>query len=141
MKLIRTSLFLDLHTQYPKTTTMQYTTMISLVIVAVAGHAAAHSGDLTWYGAGGGTGACGKAIHDTDHVVSVNAGYFKAANPNLDPICGKTVTIKYKGKSATAQVLDKCSGCNAESIDVTPSVFSQLADLGAGRIHVDWTGI
>ena len=74
-------------------------------------------------------------------MASVSAAYFKAANPNQDPICGRTVIINYQGRAATASVLDKCAGCNAEAIDVTPAVFSKLAGLGAGRVRVSWSGI
>lgn len=53
--------------------------------------------------------------------------------------CGKTVTIEYGGKTATATVVDKCMGCDASSIDMSRHLFGELADLGAGRLTgVKW---
>lgn len=120
---------------------MQLTTLTSLVVAAVAGRAAAYTGDLTYYYPGGGYGACGQPIQNGDLVAAVSARFFTAANPNQDPICGRTVTVTYNGRSATARVLDKCGGCGAQDIDVTPAVFSQLADLSAGRVRVNWSGV
>lgn len=43
------------------------------------------------------------------------------------------------GKKATAQITDRCEGCNITSIDLTRDLFKQLGDLSAGRIHgVTW---
>lgn len=42
------------------------------------------------------------------------------------------------GKTAIAEVVDKCWGCASGSIDVSPTVFSQLEDLSAGRVQVSW---
>ncbi|PGH28346.1 hypothetical protein GX50_08915 [[Emmonsia] crescens] len=53
---------------------------------------------------------------------------------NTNPLCGKTVTIKFRGKTATATVKDKCMGCKGGSIDMTRSLFSKFAEEGEGRV-------
>ncbi|KAL1985904.1 hypothetical protein VTN96DRAFT_7169 [Rasamsonia emersonii] len=52
--------------------------------------------------------------------------------------CGKTITVSYNGKTSTAKVVDKCPSCSASSIDMSPALFGDLADLALGRIHVEW---
>ena len=46
--------------------------------------------------------------------------------------------LKDQGKTASATVVDKCPECASGSIDVSPAVFTQLADLSVGRIQVSW---
>lgn len=123
---------------------MHPATLITLTAtaVAIAGKVAAHHGDMTYHNFAGGVGACGHAIQDGDYTVAVNEGYFAAGgNPNTDPICGKTITITRNGKTATAQVWDKCGGCSKGSIDATQALFQEFAGLGTGRIQVHWTGV
>ncbi|KAL4983589.1 hypothetical protein BDW68DRAFT_168563 [Aspergillus falconensis] len=56
-----------------------------------------------------------------------------------DSDCGRTVTIKYGGKTATGTVVDKCMGCDDTSIDLSRHFFGELASFDAGRISgVEW---
>jgi len=58
---------------------------------------------------------------------------------NDNPYCGKTVTIKAKGKTVVAKVHDKCMGCAMGDIDVSEKAFLALfGDLGVGRAPVEW---
>lgn len=66
------------------------------------------------------------------------ARYGSCANPNDCPNCDRTIRIHYNGKTTSAVVADKCPGCAGDSIDVSPVVFRDLADLSAGRIQVTW---
>jgi hypothetical protein len=53
--------------------------------------------------------------------------------------CGKTVTIEYHGVSVNGMVVDKCMGCDKNSIDVSRHLFSKLADARQGHIYgVKW---
>ncbi|KAI2634805.1 RlpA-like double-psi beta-barrel-protein domain-containing protein-containing protein [Hypomontagnella submonticulosa] len=110
----------------------------TLVAVAVAAtQALAYSGDMTYYTPG--LGACGKWNSEADHIVALApAQYGHDANPNKAKVCGRKINIHYNGKSATATVVDKCPGCASGSIDVSPSVFKQLAPLSKGRVKVTW---
>lgn len=56
-----------------------------------------------------------------------------------DEHCGKQVTIEYHGLFAHGIVVDKCMGCDKNSIDVSRHLFSKLADAGQGNIYgVRW---
>lgn len=125
---------------------------IALIIICAAGYAssapfhagkrvdssstdtASKSGDMTYYAPG--LGSCGTTSTESDPVVALAPEQYTAGG---DGICGKTITINYNGKTATAKVLDKCMGCSADSIDVSPSVFSQLANQAQGRVQVTWS--
>ena len=89
--------------------------------------------------------ACGKSFQDTDFIAAVSAQVFDSypgatANPNLNPICGKKLRASYKGKSVVVEVQDRCAGCETDKdVDLTPTAFQQIADLGIGRIRdLDW---
>ncbi|KAI0903345.1 riboflavine-aldehyde-forming enzyme [Ustulina deusta] len=108
--------------------------MISLTKLIIAlgltiGPAMASGGDMTYYNPG--LGYCGQTNGDNDAVVALSPGEVVGK-------CGKTIKIHHDGKSATAKVVDKCPGCAAGSIDVSPVVFKQLANLDQGRVHVTW---
>ncbi|KAI1764376.1 RlpA-like double-psi beta-barrel-protein domain-containing protein-containing protein [Hypoxylon sp. FL1150] len=111
--------------------------MFSLTKIVVAlsfslGYTLAFDGDITYYTPG--LGACGETNTEADMVVALSPAQF-ATQPDL---CGKTITIELGDKNATAKVVDKCPGCAAGSIDVSPSVFTQLASLDTGRAKVSW---
>ncbi|EPS31170.1 Allergen Asp f 7 [Penicillium oxalicum] len=57
-----------------------------------------------------------------------------------DGDCGKSVTIEYNGVSKTGTVVDKCMGCDNNSIDLSRAFFEAVAgSLDAGRISdVKW---
>lgn len=99
--------------------------------------ARAYSGDMTYYDAG--LGACGITSTNSDAIVALPFSFFTAANPNLDPQCGRTIRITYNGNTQDATVVDKCAGCAGNSIDVTPTLFTNLVgSLDAGRVQVTW---
>lgn len=53
----------------------------------------------------------------------------------MDPSdCGKDVTIEYKGISKVGRVVDKCIGCDEQSIDLSIALFRQFSDLKSGRL-------
>ncbi|KAK8035234.1 RlpA-like double-psi beta-barrel-protein domain-containing protein-containing protein [Apiospora rasikravindrae] len=91
------------------------------------------SGDMTYYNPG--LGSCGLTNADGDTVVALSPSQY-AEHPDA---CGKKIVINYGGKTATATVVDKCPGCNTDSIDVSPSVFQSLESLDAGRVQVSWS--
>ncbi|KAI0848469.1 RlpA-like double-psi beta-barrel-protein domain-containing protein-containing protein [Daldinia vernicosa] len=108
-----------------------------LLLAAAASQALAYSGDMTYYTPG--LGACGKYNSEADHIVALApAQYGHDANPNNAKVCGRKINIHYNGKTASATVVDKCPSCASGSIDVSPSVFQQLAPLAKGRVKVTW---
>ncbi|KZV90581.1 hypothetical protein EXIGLDRAFT_616740, partial [Exidia glandulosa HHB12029] len=81
---------------------------------------------------------------DTDLIAAVSQLYFDtfpcvSRNPNANPMCGKTATVTYQGKSVTVGLYDRCVSCAFGDIDLTPAAFSAIADMNLGRIQgVTW---
>ncbi|KAK8085926.1 hypothetical protein PG994_000900 [Apiospora phragmitis] len=110
------------------------------------------TGDLTYYGPG--LGACGVTSSGQDSIVSVSHITFDAAganrgsggNPNANPLCGRKIRIQrdYKedggagNRSVDVTVVDRCTGCQPADLDVSISVFTQLAPEDRGRVLVSW---
>jgi hypothetical protein len=105
------------------------------------------SGQGTYYELGTtGTslGSCGTSLVDSDAIAAVShllydswPGY-AGVNPNLNPICGKKAKVNYGGKSVVVSIEDRCTGCAERDIDLSPSMFSDIADMGLGRIDITW---
>jgi len=97
------------------------------------------TGDITFYSLG--LTSCGQSYSDTDAVVALSHLVMNnGANSNNNPLCGKTITITYNGVTKTGTVVDTCEGCNAGSIDLSPSLFQAFGPLTAGRIPgVQWS--
>jgi len=104
-----------------------------------------YTGQATWYEVDDGAQvACGGSYAESDYIAAVSWGMFDqfgaSANPNSSPMCGKSLTATYQGKSVTVKVVDKCQGCATDDIDLTSSAFSQLADTSLGRLSgVTWS--
>ncbi|KAI0742257.1 RlpA-like double-psi beta-barrel-protein domain-containing protein-containing protein [Daedaleopsis nitida] len=112
--------------------------VFSALSAATLGYAVTLSGDVTWYDTG--LGACGHANTDADFIVAVDHTTFDTwpgatANPNNNPLCGRTMRVDAGGRSVTVVITDKCMGCAPGSVDLSPTAFLQLAPLGVGRIH------
>ncbi|KAJ4413745.1 hypothetical protein N0V82_008334 [Gnomoniopsis sp. IMI 355080] len=99
---------------------------------------AALTGKMTYYAPG--EGACGVTNTATDMIVAVAPSvYGTYANPNASPACQKSMTINCNGKTVTAAVKDRCAGCGANDIDVSPAVFEVCGALSTGAMTVSWT--
>lgn len=95
------------------------------------------SGKMTYYSPG--QGSCGVTNNDNDMIIAVAPSvYGTYANPNASPMCKKTVTINCNGKTVKAAVKDKCYGCGAKDIDVSPAVFKACGALSVGVMTVSW---
>lgn len=109
---------------------------------------ATFTGDLTYYAPG--LGACGVTSSSTEDIVAVSHIIFDAAsvssNPNANPLCGKRIRIeraytesrKRGNSSVDVTVVDRCTGCAQADLDVSLSVFTQLADESKGRVEMSW---
>ncbi|KAI4732044.1 hypothetical protein E4T49_00285 [Aureobasidium sp. EXF-10728] len=105
-----------------------------------------HEGDLTYYGTG--LGSCGITSSDSDMIVAVSHYVFDAASkgsdPNQNPLCGlKLRASRYdeqvgERRSVDLKVVDRCVGCQATDIDVSPAAFDKLAARASGRVDVTW---
>jgi len=103
------------------------------------------TGDLTYYDTG--LTACGQTYTDSDLIAAISEDMFDTypgyagTNPNNNPVCGSTAVIYNPAtqKSVQVTVVDRCTGCAWGDIDVTPTAFSQIADMNGGRIHnIQW---
>lgn len=67
-----------------------------------------------------------------------------SSNPNLNPLCGKKIRITHtddrdgKLKSIDVTVVDRCVGCKATDIDLSPGMFDKLAPAEEGRVVGTW---
>ena len=85
---------------------------------------------------------------------------YNGANPNNNPICGKSVTahctfflsqspveplltspsFSDQGKSVTVKITDRCVGCAKWDLAFSPAAFSKLAAFELGRLDgVTWS--
>lgn len=102
-----------------------------------------YEGDLTYYDPG--LGACGVTSANGDKIVAVSHLIYDAvqvgSNPNTNPLCGKKVRVKRLGGDVTVDltVVDRCTGCKAQDLDMTEDTFSILADIALGRIEGEWS--
>ncbi|KAL8847628.1 MAG: hypothetical protein Q9221_007358 [Calogaya cf. arnoldii] len=98
-------------------------------------------GDLTYYSPG--LGACGRSSTENDNVCAISHvtydAYAKGPNPNTNPLCGKQIRAMRNGNSVVVTVVDRCEGCKANDIDLSPAAFKQLAQAGEGRVKVTWS--
>lgn len=106
-------------------------------------------GELTYFTPG--MGACGHTSGEGDKMVAVSEALFDSyttgGNPNKNPLCGQTLTIKgADGQDHKATIWDRCPGCAEADLDLpqeffnavtTPKGSSTPAD---GRAHgVEWS--
>ncbi|KAJ9479471.1 Dihydroxy-acid dehydratase [Pseudozyma hubeiensis] len=79
-------------------------------------------------------GACGKWNKPSDKIVALSKDIYDDGSH-----CFDTVRICHKGKCADASVADLCPGCEHTSLDMTTSLFKELADLEVGVIDIQWS--
>ncbi|KZT28170.1 hypothetical protein NEOLEDRAFT_1176313 [Neolentinus lepideus HHB14362 ss-1] len=89
---------------------------------------------LTWYDVG--LGACGQTNVASDFVVALNADDFGAGYPG--PHCFQNIVITAEGKTATAQIVDKCPGCPEGGLDLSEGLFSYFANPSVGVLTGSW---
>ncbi|KAL5495143.1 DAG7 [Sanghuangporus weigelae] len=98
----------------------------------------AQTGQGTFYQIG--LGACGITNGGDDRIAAVSHLLFDqfpgydGVNPNGNPICGKSVTATYQGKSTTVTITDRCEGCALTDLDFSPRAFEDIADFSVGRL-------
>ncbi|GAA4547971.1 RlpA-like double-psi beta-barrel domain-containing protein [Amycolatopsis samaneae] len=96
------------------------------------------NGRATYY-TDAGFGACGTRINaSTELLVAAPAGLFTSPNPNNDPLCRKSIRVRYNGRTITVPIKDKCPSCDNSKIDLSLPAFRQLADPNVGIISVSW---
>ncbi|EPQ53553.1 hypothetical protein GLOTRDRAFT_130898 [Gloeophyllum trabeum ATCC 11539] len=89
---------------------------------------------MTYYNVG--LGACGITNQPTDFVVALDATDFGSGYPG--PHCFQHISITANGKTATAEIVDKCPGCPVGGLDLSEGLFSFFAPLSTGVIYGSW---
>uniref|UniRef100_A0A8H7Y0E9 Uncharacterized protein n=1 Tax=Psilocybe cubensis TaxID=181762 RepID=A0A8H7Y0E9_PSICU len=84
-----------------------------------------------------GLGACGKTNVNSDFIVALNSEQFGSGYPGTH--CFKPITLTYKGKTATATIMDSCPGCPYGGLDLSRGLFKYFASEDEGIIYGDWS--
>jgi len=108
-----------------------------------------YNGELTYYSPG--LGACGLVSAEGEAICAVAWELFDAAspsggNPNNNPLCKKRIRVTRnldgdpsRGNfTVDVMVVDRCTGCKPTDLDLSPSVFNQLAQQDKGRVRGTW---
>ncbi len=93
-----------------------------------------HQGDATYYDTADGSGNCSFPATPGDLMVGAmnHTDYADSA------VCGACVRLTGPNATITVRVVDQCPECQPGDIDLSPSAFSQIADLSAGRVSITW---
>jgi hypothetical protein len=106
------------------------------------------TGDLTYYAPA--LGACGITSSPSDLICAVSHLVFDAAstgsNPNANPLCGRRIRVQryddrpgvQANRSVDVRVVDRCVGCAATDLDLSPAAFDELAGEEMGRVVGSW---
>jgi hypothetical protein len=86
---------------------------------------------MTYYDVG--LGSCGHNNQPSDYVVALNAAQYDSGHH-----CGQRVQIRANGKTAVAQVVDRCTGCEGHGLDLSEGLFSYFADTKDGVFVASW---
>lgn len=112
--------------------------MVAAAPAPLEARAETFTGKATYYAVG--LGACGNTNSDSEMVVALNSAQYQAIN---GAECGKSLSITNpsNGKTASATVVDMCPGCAHGSLDMSPTLFQQLASggLDEGVFSISWS--
>ncbi|SJX63216.1 uncharacterized protein SRS1_14040 [Sporisorium reilianum f. sp. reilianum] len=79
-------------------------------------------------------GACGKWNTGADKIVALSSDIYQGGAH-----CFEGVRICHAGKCVNAKVADLCPGCKHTSLDMSPSLFKELASSEVGVIDIQWS--
>ncbi|KAF9056195.1 hypothetical protein BJ165DRAFT_1431631 [Panaeolus papilionaceus] len=81
-----------------------------------------------------GLGACGRFNQPSDFIVALNKEQFDQGGA-----CFKQITIRVGGRTAQAQIVDRCERCGWGNIDLTEGLFHFLGGtVQGGTLTGDW---
>ncbi|PQE14451.1 extracellular cellulase allergen Asp F7-like protein [Rutstroemia sp. NJR-2017a BBW] len=103
------------------------------------------NGDGTWYGEDCGEESCWQngACAFVDYVLPASIAGSTCVSEliwNSSYNCGGCVEITYQGKKKIAMITNKTGG-DAVHLDMSPDMFSQLADKSKGEIDIEWAHV
>jgi expansin (peptidoglycan-binding protein) len=80
-----------------------------------------------------GLGACGWSDKPSDFVVALNSAQYGSGKH-----CGQQIQIQANGKTAIAQVVDECPGCEGDGLDLSDALFEHFAPSATGEFVGSW---
>jgi len=92
-----------------------------------------HTGRGTWFEVG--LGNCGDWNVNSDPILAISIERYGDGG-NCDQWV--YITNDANGRTAYGKTRDSCQSCGESDIDMSPSLFEQLADLSVGEITVSW---
>nr|XP_043619670.1 EG45-like domain containing protein [Erigeron canadensis] len=112
------------------------------MVACLTSIAHAIAGEATYYTVHTTPSSCYGYEDRGNMIAAANSGLFanKAA-------CGRRYRItctgprSCKGGSVDVTIVDLCPACAANGFDLSQEAFSAIADLGVGRINIDYTPI
>jgi hypothetical protein len=98
------------------------------------------SGEVTYFTPG--MGACGETSGEGDKMVAISMALFDQytpnGNPNKNPLCGKTLTIKgADGAEHKATIWDRCVGCAMDDLDMPQEFFNEVTTPSGSSTPAD----
>lgn len=98
------------------------------------------TGELTYFTPG--MGACGETSGEGDKMVAISQALFDQytpnGNPNKNPLCGATLTIKgADGAEHKATIWDRCVGCAMADLDMPQEFFDEVTTPSGSSTPAD----
>ncbi len=93
-----------------------------------------HQGEATYYDFADGSGNCGFPPTPDDLMV----GAMNHTDYAGSAVCGACVRLTGPNGTIDIRVVDQCPECPEGDIDLSPTAFSQIAALSAGRVPITW---
>ncbi|CAE7145353.1 unnamed protein product [Rhizoctonia solani] len=105
--------------------------------IHLVGRKPTRGGWATYYDTEGGKGACGKYNHNHELVVAIGKPLWDSTQGygGTSTLCGKTATVRWRGKSVQVRVVDQCPVCGYNDLDLSPSAFQKLANKEVGKLN------
>jgi len=91
------------------------------------------SGEATYY-SNSGTVAC--SFQGTNNNMDIAA--INAQDWDNGQWCGACADVAGPNGSVRVTIVDQCPECASGDLDLSQQAFAQIADVSAGRVHIDW---
>ncbi|KAL8276153.1 hypothetical protein RQP46_011447 [Phenoliferia psychrophenolica] len=94
-----------------------------------------YSGTGTYYYQNGVAGHCGTVNPDSAKIVALSSAMYGDGSN-----CGRQIAITGNGKTVYGTVADSCPTCvSSGSVDMSSSLFNELASFDAGVVAITWS--
>ncbi len=97
----------------------------------------ARTGGATYYAADG----SGNCSFDPSGESPLLVAALSDADYDGARACGSCVRVDGPEGSVDVRIVDRCPGCSAGDIDLSPDAFERIAPLSAGRVDATWREI